>query len=247
MGYQTCGLAQCPFGGFLPSGVGADAEEIRAHSKYMSTPSEMSKSTAATARRATVRKPVRQKAVNTVESILKATGELLETHGYEALTTKAIAENSGVAIGSFYQYFPNKEAVVGELVDSYREQIRTYLLEAVARHSKIDVNWIGQLISDLANIYQQLPGFTGIWLGRYSTGPLAELAERLRFEIVDALNDAFGAAYPNIPHADRERCLVMAVETAKLLLHEQGPHRALIREELHRMLGLYLSALFEGK
>lgn len=47
----------------------------------------------------------------TVEAILEATAQLLETADVEQISTNHIAERAGVSIGTLYQYFPNKMAV----------------------------------------------------------------------------------------------------------------------------------------
>lgn len=57
----------------------------------------------------------------TVEAILEAAARILERSGPAALTTNHVAELAGVSIGSLYQYFPNKEALVGALQDRYAE------------------------------------------------------------------------------------------------------------------------------
>ncbi|MCU0760114.1 MAG: TetR/AcrR family transcriptional regulator [Steroidobacteraceae bacterium] len=48
-------------------------------------------------------------------AVLEAAARILETRGLEALTTNAAAERAGVSIGSLYQYFPSKQALVAEL------------------------------------------------------------------------------------------------------------------------------------
>ncbi|HTR73933.1 MAG TPA: TetR/AcrR family transcriptional regulator [Solirubrobacterales bacterium] len=48
----------------------------------------------------------------TVEAILEAAAELFERYGYAGATTNRIAERAGVSIGSLYQYFPNKDAIL---------------------------------------------------------------------------------------------------------------------------------------
>jgi len=63
------------------------------------------------------KRPQQPRARATVEVILEATAHILARDGYEALTTNAVAARAGVSIGSVYQYFPSKEALVGELVD----------------------------------------------------------------------------------------------------------------------------------
>lgn len=51
-----------------------------------------------------------------VDFMLDATAHVLKQVGYERATTNRIAAAAGVSIGSLYQYFPNKEALVGALV-----------------------------------------------------------------------------------------------------------------------------------
>jgi AcrR family transcriptional regulator len=58
-----------------------------------------------------------------VERILTAGAEVLTEHGYEAATTNRIAEAAGISPGSLYQYFPDKEAIIAEVVDRYTDQI----------------------------------------------------------------------------------------------------------------------------
>ncbi len=52
----------------------------------------------------------------TVEAILEAAAQVFERQGYAAGTTNRIAERAGVSIGSLYQYFPNKDAILVALV-----------------------------------------------------------------------------------------------------------------------------------
>lgn len=57
-----------------------------------------------------------------VGTILTATTRILETGGYAKVTTNKIAELAGVSIGSVYQYFPSKEALVGAILDQQIER-----------------------------------------------------------------------------------------------------------------------------
>lgn len=47
-----------------------------------------------------------------VETILEAAARILEKDGFDGLTTNAIAGKAGISIGSLYEYFPNKEAIL---------------------------------------------------------------------------------------------------------------------------------------
>lgn len=60
--------------------------------------------------------PRQRRAEVTVEAMVDAASELLSAHPYDSVTTNRIAERAGVGIGSLYQYFPNKEAIVARVV-----------------------------------------------------------------------------------------------------------------------------------
>jgi AcrR family transcriptional regulator len=59
----------------------------------------------------------------TVEAIITAAAQVLVEHGYEGATTARVAERAGVSIGSLYQYFPNKEALVAALIELHADRI----------------------------------------------------------------------------------------------------------------------------
>ncbi len=58
------------------------------------------------------KEPRQERSRFTVEAILTATERVVAQHGVEGATTNRIAEVAGVSIGSLYQYFPNKDALV---------------------------------------------------------------------------------------------------------------------------------------
>lgn len=68
------------------------------------------------------RRPTQARALATFDLILDTTAALLETHGFDALTTNLISNESGVSVRAIYRYFPNKHAVVGELARRMERQ-----------------------------------------------------------------------------------------------------------------------------
>jgi AcrR family transcriptional regulator len=60
--------------------------------------------------------PKQARAAESVRVIVEAAARILEQHGLEGFNTNAVAERAGVSIGSLYQYFPRKEALVGALI-----------------------------------------------------------------------------------------------------------------------------------
>jgi AcrR family transcriptional regulator len=62
------------------------------------------------------KRPAQGRSRATYTSLLDAAARLLARSGYAALTTNHVADAAGVAIGSLYEYFPNKEVIVAEVV-----------------------------------------------------------------------------------------------------------------------------------
>ena len=58
------------------------------------------------------RRPRQARARATVDSILEAAVQVLERSGVDALNTNSVAERAGVSIGTLYQYFPDKDAIL---------------------------------------------------------------------------------------------------------------------------------------
>jgi len=69
------------------------------------------------------KKPRQQRSQDTVDCILDATARVLCTTGYDRASTNRVAMAAGVSVGSLYQYFPSKEALVAALVDRHVEEM----------------------------------------------------------------------------------------------------------------------------
>ncbi|MBW1761847.1 MAG: TetR family transcriptional regulator [Deltaproteobacteria bacterium] len=68
-----------------------------------------------------------------MDAILEATARVLVEVGYERASTNRIARIAGVSIGSLYQYFPGKEALVAALVERHVDRITALLDQAFDR------------------------------------------------------------------------------------------------------------------
>ncbi|NJO39438.1 MAG: TetR/AcrR family transcriptional regulator [Cyanobacteria bacterium CRU_2_1] len=67
--------------------------------------------------------PQQDRSKITVDAILTATARILTEEGYDKASTNRIAEMAGVSIGSLYQYFPNKEALVAALAEHHENEM----------------------------------------------------------------------------------------------------------------------------
>jgi AcrR family transcriptional regulator len=70
---------------------------------------------------------------STVDALLEATARVLLNVGYDRASTNRIAEVAGVSIGSLYQYFPSKEALVAAVIDRHTQQVSQVTRNAVVK------------------------------------------------------------------------------------------------------------------
>ena len=77
--------------------------------------------------------PKQQRSKVTVSAILDATVRVLEQDGSDAATTSRIAEVAGVSVGTLYQYFANRDAILDALQDREFERASEMMGRILAR------------------------------------------------------------------------------------------------------------------
>jgi len=77
--------------------------------------------------------PRQSRSQATVTAILDATAHILIERGFAAASTNAVAERAGVSVGSLYQYFPNKDALVSALRARHGDQMMAVILHALTK------------------------------------------------------------------------------------------------------------------
>jgi AcrR family transcriptional regulator len=179
--------------------------------------------------------------------MLDACAELVDEVGYDGLTTTLLANRAGVAIGSVYQFFPDKRAIVQALamrnMDAYLQALSARFANETFAHW-----WDGvdAAIDSFITMHRTVPGFRTLHFGDVVDLHLldaerdnnAVIAERLAELLVDQFQ---------LPDKERLRfALQIAVEAADALIKLAfrrdvtgdesviGEAKALIREYLHR-------------
>jgi len=93
------------------------------------------------------KRPTQERSQATVQAILIATTHILTEEGYDRLTTNRVAERAGVSIGSLYQYFPNKDALMVALAEHHANemaQLAQHHLTELRDRSILEV--LGQIV-----------------------------------------------------------------------------------------------------
>lgn len=147
----------------------------------------------------------------TCDAIVRAAELVLEEQGADALTTTRVAKKAGVSVGSLYQYFPNKDALVAALVERYMLQLREVFMQMLQMASALPLQTLieGILRMLATTIRAQGRGVHRPLLERYSAIGLARMAEENLERYIEALTNHL-AQRPEVRCADlRRACFIM--------------------------------------
>jgi AcrR family transcriptional regulator len=112
------------------------------------------------------RVPVQGRSLARVHRMLDACAELVDEIGYDGLTTTLLAERAGVAIGSVYQFFPDKRAIVQALtmrnVEAYVERLSKRISDG-----QLEKWWdaVDAAIDEFIDMNRSVPGFRTLHFG----------------------------------------------------------------------------------
>ena len=113
--------------------------------------------------------PSQRRARATVDCILKAAELIISNEGYEFATTNHIAEVAGVSIGTVYQYFPRKEAILASLIENavitssepLRQILLAHMHTPLAEGVPIQLRMILEGRRKYSKIFKHLPSNLG--------------------------------------------------------------------------------------
>jgi AcrR family transcriptional regulator len=165
--------------------------------------------------------PKQARSETTVEAILEAAAQIFERHGYAAGTTNRIAERAGVSIGSLYQYFPNKDAVLVALVRRHLAEGTAVLQPHIERldHGARFEDVLPDVVEAMVAMHAFAPSLHRVLFEETQIPPAlrAEL-DALEDRLVDLAADAL-AADPHSPPTDPRLSARIAIGTIEGLTH----------------------------
>jgi AcrR family transcriptional regulator len=116
---------------------------------------------------AAIRRPSQQRSRDRQEAILKIATARIAAVGSDALKMSEVASLAGISIGSLYQYFPDKSAIIRTLAERYNAESRICIVEAFA--SVRDAQTLRCAYLDLVDQYYTMvreePVMRDIWSG----------------------------------------------------------------------------------
>ena len=146
------------------------------------------------------RKPSQERSRDRVERILDATASLLSEMAVDKITTAAIAEKAGVPIGSVYQYFPNKLAVLAQLARRVMAEVDMKTASLIAEDFGV-LPWdqaIDRAIDATMQGYSEQPGYVQLLLSIRPTPEFGAITDESneRVAALLALHPALQALIP---------------------------------------------------
>lgn len=75
----------------------------------------------------------------TIDALVEATRRLLVREGFDKASTNRIAQEAGVSVGSLYQYYPGKEALVAAVIDRHNRELMQVVRAALAEVAALPI------------------------------------------------------------------------------------------------------------
>ncbi len=151
------------------------------------------------------RAPQQARGQQRVDTILDAAESYFADIGYDAATTNGLAALAGVAVGSIYQFFPNKEAILQAVVGRYRAEALRRLDESLGTDvAALSVPEIVNRMIDVAiTMGVKHKGFVSTVLTQANVGPIFLSGQQFRNDLVQRIAAVIAARTPKIAAADR--------------------------------------------
>src|SRR6266481_1980187 len=198
------------------------------------------------------RLPKQARGEERIAAILQAAAQVFYEVGFDAATTDMIAQRAQTAIGSLYDFFPNKEAIAQRLCEQFCDDLRV-LFDGILTDELVQVSLL-QLIDDildpLVQYHQTHPGFQALWLKSQGDPRLAHIHRDLAEALTRKTAWVFARRYPKLDEASALRYSQICIRTVQALLPLAGYGPAIdsqIIAELKTMIRAYLQAVVDSE
>lgn len=132
------------------------------------------------------RRPKQQRGQRRVEQILHHAEIAFSEVGFEQTTTNLIAERAGVSIGSLYQFFASKEAILEAMAERYLSQTLEALQTRMAATESLNVSAIVRdLLELMVKLQERRPYFLQCLTGNRPSPPLNQAVLDLNAAVAD--------------------------------------------------------------
>jgi AcrR family transcriptional regulator len=198
------------------------------------------------------KKPVQDRSQITVEALVDAAARIFRERGYEAATTNHVAELAGVSVGSLYQYFPNKLALLSAVRGNVHRKFIEHMIAACSRGCGLPFEKaVRGMAETSASFHEENAELYRLFVAELpSTSPVdVNSLAGLRYHDAQAQFFQIHAAHIRIP---REQALFFtrnagsAIMQAAVMNHAEKLRDGSIATQLTRAFVAYLSGSAAG-
>jgi AcrR family transcriptional regulator len=191
------------------------------------------------------RVPQQGRSRDKVRRVLDAADELLAREGAGALATTRVADEAGVAVGSVYSYFPDKEAIAEALALSYWSSVTDSIAAVVEADAREPLPHPMRAVLDaVAAGFRGSAGFRALWFSSLRTERVRDVTRPLRAEVAARLERLLASHWPDVGAGERAIAARMCVLAGDGLLREafrlDSDGDPTIIAEGHAMIEAYL-------
>ncbi len=198
------------------------------------------------------REPKQQRSKERVEQILESAALVFDEVGYESATTHLIAEKAGTAIGTLYQFFPDKAALFNALELRHIERVH-------AMWAQTDLNTIAQvplkimvsgLIAGISELFEN-PVSRVVFMAFFTSRQIFQsIDDRMTQDAVQFMARILHSRNPTIPDAQRillaEVCVHSSNALILVVLRADDPdRRQQLTQQIEDLIVAYLAPYFE--
>lgn len=189
--------------------------------------------------------PVQTRSAASVDAILEATVQVLMTVGKERLTTTVVATRAGVSVGTLYQYFPNKSALLQAVLSRHMNDVAETVEAACAtQHGNPVEEMAERLVTEFLKAKMRDVRASGAMYAVSNDVDGATIAKQTGVRILRALEAMLKAAREPLRDPELAASMVQGAlaGVSRRLLESEDPQRMLepMRAELIIFLGGYL-------
>jgi AcrR family transcriptional regulator len=182
------------------------------------------------------RQPRQVRSLERVNQILDVAEQLFISEGYNATTTNAIAARAKVPIGSLYQFFPDKMAILQALTMRYMELLHQQFTELnTAETASLPLStFVDQMINSSDRFFTDHPGYHAIFMQVQGTMPELEAIETAAdAQLIEDLATFLSKYYPaDLDHTDYEAIAFVLVKAIGTLLWLSLSQEKIFRQRL---------------
>lgn len=189
------------------------------------------------------RVPQQDRGQRRIERILDAAAAVIGEVGVEAASTNAIAARAATSVGSLYQFFPNRDAIVQALAMRYTAtfgQLKESILAPEVTDQPLDAMMRG-IVEPIAAFCDAHPAYRHVYAATNIPGSATAAADAaLHATLVERVEALIGRRMPWVPAPQRRVTAAVQVETVHAVLFKvqslPAEERPPLRRELVRML-----------